>query len=493
MTLFADLLAAAADHWGWIAFALHAAIIAGAFMVVPVNRKPSSATAWLLLIVVAPFFGASLFFLIGSPKLPRRRREIQRRMNEQIERALASTDDAIWRAHLDPCAFPAAATPHARLAKALGGMPPVAHNRLTPMTGYDNIIAEMVAAIENARHFVHVEFYIVAIDETTEPFFRALEAAVRRGVKVRLLFDQLGSRKFPRRKEMQQRLTDAGIEWRAMLPVLRLKEWLRFDLRNHRKILVVDNRVAFAGSLNLITKGYHRQDAITYEELCIRVEGPAVIEFEAVFVTDWLCETGQLLAQDDHPALPDAAPCEGASAQVLPSGSGFDYENNLRLFTSLIEAAQKRLVIATPYFVPDEAMMMALTSAAKRGVAVTLLNSEAVDQDMVVAAQRSFYEELMRAGIEIRRYAAPVLLHAKTMIVDDDLAAIGSSNMDLRSFTLNMEVTLLVYDAATVQKLHDIVAVYLACSNRIDPEVWRARSLRSKIGQNVARLTSALQ
>lgn len=493
MTAFEIMLAAMAQNWGWIALALHVAIVAAAFIAVPVNRKPSSATAWLLLIVVAPFFGALLFFLIGSPKLPRRRREIQRRMNEQIEAALAATDGGLWRAHLDPSALPATAKPHARLAQALGGMPAVGHNRLTPMTGYDNIVAAMVEAIEGARHFVHVEFYIIAMDETTEPFFRALESAVKRGVKVRLLFDQLGSRKFPRRKEMQQRLTEAGVEWQAMLPVLRLKEWLRFDLRNHRKILVVDNRVAFAGSLNLITKGYHRTDTITYEELCIRIEGPAVVEFEAVFVTDWLCETGQLLAQDDHPALPGADRRDGAAAQVLPSGSGFDYENNLRLFTSLIESAQERLVIVTPYFVPDEAMMMALTSAAKRGVAVTLLNSETVDQTFVVAAQRSFYDELMRAGVEIRRYRAPVLLHAKTMIVDGDLAAIGSSNMDLRSFTLNMEVTLLVYDTGTVRALHDIVAVYLANSNRLDPADWNRRSLKARIVQNVARLSSALQ
>ena len=265
-------------------------------------------------------------------------------------------------------------------------------------------------------------------------------------------------------------------------------------MRNHRKILVVDSLVAFTGSLNLITKGYHRTDGLYYEELCVRVAGPVVFELEAVFVTDWFSETGELLDQSAHPEVEKGASgAGGALAQVLPSGSGFDNENNLRLFTGLIHAARSNLLIATPYFVPDESLLLAVTSAAQRGVVVTLVNSAAVDQPLVVGAQRSFYEELLRAGVDVRLYRAPVLLHAKTMVVDDDLAVIGSSNLDIRSFTLNMEVSLILYSENAVMPLRAVVERYATSSDPVSLQDWRERPLHRCLIENLARLTAALQ
>lgn len=481
--------------WSGLLLAVHVTVVIVAFLTVPINRKPSSATAWLLLIVSAPFLGVALFLAIGSPKLPARRRKLQRQMTHMIATALAAKGEAGTVEALPPERLGERATPHAALAEKLGGMPAMAGNELQILHGYDTIIARMTQAIAQARHYVHVEFYIIAMDETTEPLFQALEAAVARGVTVRVLLDQMGSRKFPRRKNMERRLTAAGIAWRYMLPLLNPRELLRIDLRNHRKILVVDSVEAFTGSLNLIARGYHRADAITYEELCVRVAGPAVFAFEAVFVTDWYSETGELLDASLHPRVEPGRVAADADlvAQVLPSGSGFDEENNLRVFTGLMHAAQRSLVVATPYFVPDEALMLAITSAAQRGVAVTLINSEAVDQTFVVHAQRSFYEELLRAGVDIRLYPAPTLLHAKAMVVDDDLAAMGSSNLDLRSFTLNMEVSLLLYGTEAVAPLKTVLEAYAAEARPIDLAEWRKRPFRSRVVENLARLTAALQ
>jgi cardiolipin synthase len=182
-----------------------------------------------------------------------------------------------------------------------------------------------------------------------------------------------------------------------------------------------------------------------------------------------------------------------ALCQVLPSGSGFDDENNLKLFTSLIHAAQRKLVITNPYFVPDDSLMVAITTAAQRGVDVSLINSEASDQFFVSHAQRSYYEELMRAGVKVYWYRAPVLLHSKCIAIDDDIAVIGSSNLDMRSFHLNMEVTLLVYDRETVARLRQIEAVYLSRAKLLTLEEWRRRSLLHRLAENVCRLTSALQ
>jgi cardiolipin synthase A/B len=179
--------------------------------------------------------------------------------------------------------------------------------------------------------------------------------------------------------------------------------------------------------------------------------------------------------------------------QILPSGSGFEDENNLKLFTALIHAAQHRLVITNPYFVPDDALMTALTSAAQRGVDVTLVNSEASDQFLVSHAERSYYEDLLKAGVKIYRYKAPILLHSKHITIDDDIAVIGSSNLDIRSFQLNLEVTLVCYAPSVVADLRQVEARNLSRSNAVNLEGWEIRSTREKLFENISRMTAALQ
>jgi len=179
--------------------------------------------------------------------------------------------------------------------------------------------------------------------------------------------------------------------------------------------------------------------------------------------------------------------------QVLPSGSGFENENNLRLFTSLIHSAKHKLVITNPYFVPDDALMIAITSAALRGVDVTLINSAVSDQFFVSHAERSYYEDLLNAGVQIYNYNAPILLHSKLISVDDDVAVIGSSNLDIRSFQLNLEVTLVCYDAGVVADLLKVEASYLSKSRQVFFDEWKTRNVKEKLFENISRLTAALQ
>ncbi|PDV97851.1 cardiolipin synthase [Candidatus Chloroploca asiatica] len=481
--------------WSLAGGALHILIVLVAFFVVPVNRKPSSATAWLLLITIAPLIGVVIFLLIGSPKLTPRRRQLQHQMSGLIAQAIEQASGDRATASLLKPAVPAVALPHTALAQKLGGMPAFAGNGVELLPTYNAIIERMAQEIEGAQRYAHIEFYIIARDTTTEVFFAAMERAVKRGVKVRLLLDQIGSRKYPGRKEMEQHLTAIGVAWHYMLPVGKPGEWLRFDLRNHRKILVVDGEAGYTGSLNVIDRTYHRKDELYYDELCVRVVGPVVIQLEAAFVTDWYAETGELLDPRNYPELQRTGwHAQGtALCQVLPSGPGFDDENNLRLFTGLINAAQRRLVIVNPYFVPDDALMLAVTSAALRGVKVTLINSEAVDQLFVASAQKSYYEQLLRAGVEVLQYKLPILLHSKTIAVDDQIAMIGSSNLDIRSFTLNLEVSLVVYDTAVVAELSKIFDTYIARSKRVELQTWKSRPATQRLIENVARLTAALQ
>ena len=471
-------------------------IVFAAFFVVPRNRRPGSATAWLILIVLLPYVGLLLYWLIGSPKLSRERQQMQRGMDARIAAGIAAArQDPALAGLLDPH-VPARFEPLVKLTTALSGMPACEGNAIELLSDYDGAIRRMTEAVRAARRFVHVEFYIVAMDATSEPFLAALEDAVRRGVAVRLLADHVGSRKYPGRVDLMRRLTGSGIEWHWMLPVRPFSnDWNRPDLRNHRKILVVDGEVGFCGSMNLIDRTYllsrNRRLGLYYIDLHARVTGPLVAELDAVFHTDWYSETRELLG---IPLVPSAhgAPT-GAISQVLPSGSGYRDDNNLKVFVALIHAARERLVITSPYFVPDDALMTAITSAAQRGVTVTLYSSAIADQFLVYHAQRSYYEQLLSAGVHVRLIRPPALLHAKHLTVDDDIAVIGSSNLDMRSLTLNLEITLLAYDSRVVAKLREVEASYHERSDPIDLRAWRARPLASQLFDNLARLTAALQ
>lgn len=225
-----------------------------------------------------------------------------------------------------------------------------------------------------------------------------------------------------------------------------------------------------------------------------RITGPVVLQLEAVFITDWYSETGKLLGRGSDHELNTAVEATGnVKAQILPSGPGFDNDNNLKLFTALIHGAKQKVVIVNPYFVPDDALITAITSAAQRNVEVVMINSRIMDQAMVGNAQRSYFEELLKSGVKIYQYDLPILLHSKYMIIDDDIAVIGSSNLDMRSFQLNLEVTLVVYDKKVIKKLESITRDYRTRTHPLKMAEWKLRPLRSKLVENLARLTASVQ
>ena len=227
----------------------------------------------------------------------------------------------------------------------------------------------------------------------------------------------------------------------------------------------------------------------------VRVRGPAVRQLNVVFATDWHSETREDVRDTVEREAPAAEPGDGvaAGAQVVPSGPGFTTENNLRLFNSMLYAAERRLSLTSPYFVPDESLLYAVTTAAQRGVDVELFVSATADQFMVFHAQRSYYDALLTAGVRIWLYPEPFVLHAKHFTVDDSLAVIGSSNMDMRSFALNYEVVLMLTGTGVVAGLSEVQDAYRAISAELTLEDWRRRRWGPKYVDNVMRLTAALQ
>ena len=253
----------------------------------------------------------------------------------------------------------------------------------------------MTEAVQAAETYVNIEFYIMAWDDVTDPLFTALAAAADRGVTVRMLYDHLGSRGLPVYKDFVKRLSATKIDWHPMLPIMPLKgKFRRPDLRNHRKLMVVDGKVGFTGSLNVTERGYNKpknhKAGREWVELMMRLHGPVVAALDAVFAGDWYAETNEMLDAQvipvpEEPAGPNVL--RNVECQIVPSGPGFVTENNLRLFTTLLYQAKKRISLTSPYFVPDESLLYAVTSAVQRGIPVELFVSEQSDQFMVGHAQ----------------------------------------------------------------------------------------------------------
>ncbi|WP_187270540.1 cardiolipin synthase [Lacisediminihabitans profunda] len=463
-----------------------------AVIVVPQNRKPQTAMAWLLAIFILPPVGIVLFLLFGSTRLPRNRRDKQEEINTYILETTEGMDDVVR----DP-PFPPWLDPIVELNRTLGSMPLVGGNTADLFTEYSKSLAAMTAELREATRFIHVEFYIVSYDASTTPFFEALEAAVTRGVKVRVLLDHVASFRSPGYRRTIRQLKRIGVEWHLMLPVQPFRgPYLRPDLRNHRKLLVVDGRVAFTGSQNLIDRTYNKpgnlRRGLKWKDFMVRYEGPIVAGINALFVTDWYSETDELLLRE-APGVPRPRAGQTMDAQVVPSGPGFDLENNLRLFNVLLYSAQEKVIVTSPYFVPDDSMLYAITNAAYRGLDVQLFVSEIGDQPLVFHAQRSYYEALLRAGVRIWLFKAPIILHAKHVTIDDQVAVIGSSNMDMRSFTLNLEISVMMQGAEIVRQMREVEESYREECRELTLEEWLDRPLRSKVLDDTARLTAAVQ
>jgi cardiolipin synthase len=444
-------------------------------MVIPFRRTAEATRSWLLLIFFLPIPGLLLYLAIGRPNFPKWR-------SERFRQLEPFWDDLKGRLGAAAAAAPSPG-PIASLAARLGGLPAVGGNRVEFLDDYDGVIARLIADIDAAREHVRILVYIFADDAVGRSVIGALRRAVARGVACHVLVDPVGSHHWVRRTIFQ--LREAGVETRATLPFHLLRGRTRRDMRNHRKLFLIDGVIGYAGSQNIVAKNF--KPGITNQELVLRVTGPVVAEMATVFVADWYLETETLL--EPVPAVPE--PTGTTGAQVLPSGADYPIEGFKTLLTWQIHSAWDRVMVTTPYLIPDEGLLGAMRTAALRGVTIDLIVSAVVDQPLVSLAQRSYYGEFLRAGVRIHLYR-DYLLHAKNVTIDGVLAIVGSSNVDIRSFQLNDEVSLLLQDASTVAALEQIQVGYIARSDRIDEEEWRQRPRLQKLAENAARLVSPL-
>lgn len=448
------------------------------------KEKPATCLAWLAIIFFEPIIGLAVYLLIGESRLGRRR--LAKRQTG-LQRFAESDYPAVESHHrVDPQLLRGHAV-LVHLGEQFGGLPVVGGNRVSFLTDTDAVVELLIADIEAAKHHVHLLFYIFKDDEVGQRVGEALRRAAARGVACRVLADAVGSRRFFHR--LAPHLQQHGVEVFPVLPVKLLRlAFARLDLRNHRKLAVIDGVVAYTGSQNIVEATYGHKKAGCWHDIMARLTGPVVRQLQGIFLEDWFCETGKSLEVAD---LAPASRAEGDVAiQVVPTGPDLPTEQFQDLIVRAIFLARHRVVLTSPYFVPGEAMVLALRLAAMRGVQVDVAVPRRSDHPLVDAAGRFYLDHLMRFGVNVYFYGDGIL-HSKTLTVDDDLAMFGSANYDIRSFALNFELNLLLHARSAVADLHIVQEAYLARSVRAAPADM-PRTLPGRLKVNLAKLFSPL-
>ena len=473
----------------FILFVLHALVFGS--VIALERRQPTAALAWILTVVALPGLGACLWLIFGRRRIYRRKLKRRAMRNALLERVPVPQLRAF---------VPAAAGSTGsflvdslvRLGQNTARSPVTGANRVTIFERPAAAFSQIEHAIRSAKAHVHLLYYIFQGDSVGARIRDALIERAREGVTIRCLFDGLGS--YSLTDEFLAPLIAAGAEIQWFLPV-RLSRLLRTgparpDLRNHRKIVVVDGVTGFTGGLNVGEKFAGMPGAPAWRDTHLRIDGPAVWELQRIFVEDWeFASDGERLDLDG--LFCPMEPRGNDRVQILDSGPDTDWQIIHQLCFQAIANARHRVYLTTPYFVPGPPLLMALQTAALRGVDVRLLVPQRSDVRIVLWAGRSYYAELLAAGVRIYEYL-PRILHAKTMTVDGEVATIGSANMDVRSFELNFEANAFIYSRRVAAQLEASFFADIAQSAPILPGSFARRPLHRRFAEGWARLWSPL-
>ena len=454
--------------------------VAGVVLVIITdNRNPLRTLPWILVLLLAPGVGLVVYFFFGQDLS--KRRHISRRMRK---RSLALREET------DPAARLLLAPRHRPLVDLLFSAAhavPLQGSRITPYVDGAAKMEALLAAIAEAKHHIHIQYYIFCDDRTGRSLRDALVAKARQGVEVRILYDDVGCARVKR--SFFEGMRAEGIEVRAFLHVRFPRFTSKVNYRNHRKIAVIDGRVGFVGGMNIADRYVDGVAWGCWRDTHFRLDGCGVAGLQASFLNDWSATTKQRVGGPDYyPALERLT--DGV-LQVVPGGPFGKWRTLLQADSYAISRASRRVWIETPYYLPSEVLDTALKSAALAGIDVRLLLPERSDSRIVDLASHSYLDDLMRAGVKIA-FFTPGFLHSKLLIIDDDLTVFGSANMDFRSFEHNFEVNVFVYDRAFTARMAEIYDCDLRRCRMLTPDVWFRRPRRRRLGESFMRIFSPL-
>jgi cardiolipin synthase len=450
------------------------------------RRSPAATLAWIFGLAWIPLLGIPVYLLIGPRRLRRKKLRYRRgktriaEASESLERERGETavSSAEWN------------SPLALLAQRAGQPRPQAAKRIDFLTSGNVCYESIEAAIASAKHHVHLEYYIWEPDRIGARFRDLLCEKAKSGVEVRLLIDAIGSRRLNRR--FLRPLRDSGAELARFNPIsiMRYPPGL-VNFRTHRKICVVDGEIGFLGGVNICDSHSETMSGeLAWRDTHLRIEGPPVGDMQLAFLEDWQFANGGGPCSSDYFPLSEP-PSAGPPVQILTSGPDHESYAIERFFFGAIAGARNRILLTTPYFVPNEGILSALTTSAMRGVEVRILVPKRSDSRLVTAAARSYFEDLARRGVMIHEYR-PRMLHAKTMVVDDDVSIVGTANMDNRSFRLNFEIAAVIYDRELADSLSANFAEDLRYASEYRLRDARRTPFAQRLGESAARLLSPL-
>lgn len=470
------------DITGWLALGYLLLTVVTFCLVLHTKRETMSAIAWSLTVLFLPVAGAILFFLFGLQSITR---PITRRQQKRsVYRRLSGS----------PSGRPSAEVPArweklAKLAHHSEGFPVAAGNAVAFYHHGAEAYEAMLEAIRSARHHVHIQFFIFHSDSSGERFIEAMCECARRGVEVRFLYDSVGS--YTLSSRLLRRLTQAGGRVAAFLPILNPLYRFRVNLRNHRKIVVVDGRVAFTGGLNIGDEYVGLSARFgAWRDTHLRVAGEGAHGLQQVFLEDWHFASGEAVRGELY--FPAADPAPGDSlVQVVHSGPDMAYKAIRETYFAAILNARKRVWIASPYFVPDGGLKDALILAAWSGVDVRLLGLFRPDKWVPYLAARFYWTDVLAAGVKVYQYVHG-MMHSKIVMVDGEWSSIGTANLDNRSLYLNFEVNYQLFDERLTAELESQFLTDLESAVRVDPGVFNERPFISRLAENASRLLSPI-
>lgn len=444
------------------------------------RRPPHSSIAWILMITLLPYLGGVLFLFFGVNRVERRK-QMRQAATRSLARQLPSLSEYALAADQPLGELEARLM---RLVHHADGMVSTRGNRVQVIADTNVTLRRIEEAILAAQESIHLEYYIWRPDATGTRLRDLLVAKARAGVRVRFLYDGFGSLWLTR--AFLRPMRDAGIHVASFLPGQSLRERWSINLRNHRKVVVVDGRVGFTGGMNIGDEYLGRNKKFGYwRDTHLELYGPAVLQLQHVFAEDWYYATGEeLVAAERHPA--PGTNGGDVCAQVVSGGPDRAWPTFHALMFTAINEARERVILTTSYFVPTDALVLALETAAWRGVRVRLLLAGRSAHYWTVLAGRSYYDTLLDAGVEIHEYRRGIL-HSKTLTVDGRWSFVGTPNFDARSLLLNFEVGVSLFDSSLAAELDAQFEGDLRHSRQIRAEHWRRRPLRSVLSENVCR------
>lgn len=457
-----------------------------------VKKQSSSATlSWLMLIYLVPVIGVLAYLIFGEIKLGSTRADAFRRLHPKYR---------AWLAHLSEQTDLISMPKNLRYRPLFDlnyrrlGIPCIRGNELHILDTAENIMQSIIEDIRQARHSINMVFYIWSNQGMVENVAQTLLEAQQRGVNIRILLDSVGSRPFLKSKACRE-LRAQGIEIVETLHVNPFRMFFsRIDLRQHRKIIVIDNQISYTGSMNMVDPAFFKQDRHVgnWVDVMVRVNGAVSAVLNSLHAWDWEIETGvELPLQLPNCPLVPIEDNDTHSVQVIATGPAFPDDLAPQSLALAIYAARESITITSPYFVPSHSIAEALRIAALRGVKVSLVLPKKNDSLMVGWASRTFFDDLLSAGVEIYEFEAG-LLHTKSVLIDNKLSLIGTMNMDLRSFFLNFELALAVEDRAFANEVAILHESYIANSELLDKQKWFVRPFYYRIIERLFFLFSPL-